>query len=220
MTPLFLSVLVSMFATLPPLPVPVLHPHLPKAIVVGGAGGKATLLYFTVPANPEHLNGLQPGFQWHLGYAQLNTEVPLKIGEATVAAGAYKCDVRRGDSGEQWSIVLVNNDYAAAEAAWQRAKRRGTEQQVADAEAKVDALQQKIDAGEMVKEYVLPLQSKEGDEAEHLTLSVINRGYATERRGSDVAVGGVEFALRIDFGAVHEELEVAEVFGKDANKRP
>lgn len=183
-TPLFLSVLVSMSATLPPLP---LHPHLPKAIVVGGAGGKATVYYFTVPYNPERLKGLQPGFQWHLGRAQLVTEVPLRVGDATVAAGKYKCDVRRGDTGDQWSLVLT-------------------------------AVPKKSDAGEMAKDYVVALQSKKGDAAEHLTLSVINRGYATERVGSDVVAGGVEFALRIDFGDVHEELELAEVFDKDAKK--
>jgi hypothetical protein len=211
-----------MFATLPPVPV---HPHLPKAIVVGGAAGKTTLLYFTVPYNPEHLKDLQPGFQWHLGFAQLETEVPLQVGSTTVASGKYKCDVRRGDSGDQWSLVLTNSEFANANFAWQRAKAglsrgRSTEEDVEAAEAALDAVQKKIDAGEMIKEYVVPLQAKKGDASEHLTLSVINRGYATVQRGSDVAVGGVEFSLRIDFGDIHEELELAEVFDKDAKKRP
>lgn len=220
--PLFLSVLVSVFATLPRMPV---HPHLPKAIVVGGAAGKTTLLYFTVPYNAEHLKDLRPGFQWHLGFAQLKTEVPLQIGETTVAAGDYKCDVRRGDGGEQWSMVFVNAEYATADRAWQRAKAglgrgRATEEDVEAAEAAVDAVQKKFDAGELVKEYVVPMQAKQGDAAEHLTLVAINRGYATVERFSDVAAGGVEFSLRIDFGDLHQELALTEVFAKDAKKRP
>ena len=34
-----------------------LHPHHPKSIVIGGAAGKVTISYFTVPFNAKHLKG-------------------------------------------------------------------------------------------------------------------------------------------------------------------
>jgi hypothetical protein len=216
--PALLAVLFPLAAAL----VPPAHPHHPKAVVVGGAGGKVTFLYFTVPHNPQRLADLQDGFQWHLGFAWLDSKIALQSGESTIPAGRYKLDVRRGASGDQWSAVLVDGEWADASNAVRRAKatlsRGGSEDDVAAAEAKLAAVDAKIAAGELTKERVLAMAAKPGLDAEHLTFTALHRGYATARMGSDEPAGGAEFTLRIDFGDIHQELAFAEVFDQGARK--
>jgi hypothetical protein len=211
-----LAVLVPLAAAL--VPPPAVHPHHPKAVVVGGAGGKATFLYFTVPHNPDRLADLQEGFQWHLGFAWLDSKMPLRSGESAIPAGRYKLDVRRGASGNQWSAVLVDGEWAEASNAVRRVKRGGSEDDVAAAEAKLAAIDAQIAAGERTKERVLAMTAKSGDDAEHLTFTALHHGFATVRMGSDEPAGGAEFSLRIDFGDIHQELAFVEVFEQDTKK--
>ena len=71
---LFTSLLALLAIALPPM-----HPHVPKAIVLQGAGGKTTLTYFTVPYNPEQVKTLPNGAEWHLGYANLEVGMPMEL---------------------------------------------------------------------------------------------------------------------------------------------
>jgi hypothetical protein len=63
----------------------------------------------TVPFNPEHLEGLQPGFDWHLGFPVLDTEIPLAVGDVTVPAGKYALNARLGEEGA-WDFVVKQRD--------------------------------------------------------------------------------------------------------------
>ena len=49
---------------------------------------------------------------------------------------------------------------------------------------------------------------------EHLTMTLINRGFNTVRRGSAEPAGGVEFSLRVSFGDLHRAIDITEVFEK------
>ena len=64
-----------------------LHPHVPKVIAIKLTEGEATLSYFTVPFNAEHLKDLKPGFNWHAGFARFATAKDLKCGDKTIPAG-------------------------------------------------------------------------------------------------------------------------------------
>jgi hypothetical protein len=82
------------------------HPHNPKAFALTGAKGKATLSYLTLPYNPEAVKTLQPGTDWYLGGAQLNTQMDLTSGAVKIPAGSYQLNVRRADDGEFKQAVL------------------------------------------------------------------------------------------------------------------
>ncbi len=92
------------------------HPHYSKAIVVGGAAGSVKILYLTEPFNADHLKGRRAGFEWHLGYAQLHTDVPLQVGEVTVPAGKHKLNARLNEKGS-WDFVLGKLRRPRSEAA-------------------------------------------------------------------------------------------------------
>ena len=214
-TTTLVTLLATLGAAFAPPPIP--HPHVPKAIVVGGAAGKAKVMYFTVPYNAKHLEKLEKDFQWHLGFAHIETEFELKSGDVTVPKGRYKVDVRRGDGTDDWSMVLVNGEWAKANQAWRRAqfqlqRGRGTEADVEKAEAALEAVDKRIEAGELIKEHVLAMRARKGDEEEHLAITALHRGYTTPRVGLDEPAGGVEFSLRIDFGNIHQRVDFAEVF--------
>ena len=180
-----------------------LHPHHPKSIVIGGAAGKVTISYFTVPFNAKHLKGKPSGFEWHLGGAQLNTEVPLRVGDVDVPAGEYSLHARLGDQEGVWNFVLQNREVARE---LQQARRRARNSETA--RAKYEELKKEAAKASLV---LIAKDCKMAHE-EHLNMLAINHGYIrTDRRSMDPA-GGVEFSLRVSFGDLHRELKITEEF--------
>lgn len=82
------------------------HPHNPKAFALTGAKGKATLSYLTLPYNPEAVKTLQPGTDWSLGFAILNTQMDMTCGDVKIPAGQYQVNVRRNNDGDFKQAVL------------------------------------------------------------------------------------------------------------------
>jgi hypothetical protein len=201
LAPLFAS-------TLPLLAALFVHPHHPKAIVVGGAAGKVTLTYFTVPYNGEQLErNAKDGFSWHLGFAVLDSEVPLVAGQTAVPAGRWKWDVRcAGEPKDQrWDVQLVPFELWQARRARRGEAKEAADQQLADARAKVMA------AG-LPEEVLLPTVAIQGAAAEHLTVGVMHSGYAAVERFSTKPQDGVELTVRMSFGSLHRELGLKEKF--------
>lgn len=87
-----------------------IHPHNPKAFALTGAKGTATLSYLTLPYNPEAVKTLQPGTDWYLGFAILNTQMDMTSGDVKIPAGSYQLNVRRADDGEFKQAVLKHED--------------------------------------------------------------------------------------------------------------
>jgi len=189
--------LLAAFPSTPP------HPHHPKSIVIGGAAGKITVAYMTVPFNAEHLKGKEAGFEWHLGYAQLNTEVPLRIDEVDVPAGQYVLKARLGDAPGAWNFVLQDQKFSQQ---LQQARRRARNSDAArDA---YEELQKKAKESELL----LVAHDFKNEDDEHLTMVAINHGYNRESMRSMEPGGGVEFSLRVSFGDLHREVKIAEEF--------
>jgi len=205
-------------------PAVMMHPHHPRAIQIGGAGGKITVTYFTVPYNPDQLTGLQPGFEWHLGFSMFNTEVPLEIGDVTVPAGEYKLQSRRGDSAGEWDMLLENPELAKAEMGVFFAQMGGdsdrAKEAVARAEKAVAKLREKLAKTGDDKIYVLGAKTFTAEDAEHLQMTVIHHGFTTTQRMSEDPADGVEFELHVSFGDLHRSVSVHEVFpaAADENK--
>lgn len=193
------AVVAYLVAAFPSTP---LHPHHPKAIVVGGAAGKITVSYFTVPFNADHLKDKPSGFQWHLGGAQLNTEVPLRVGDVDVPAGDYSLNARLDDQGA-WNFVLQDKQ-AAAEI--RQAGRRARNSEAA--RAKYEELKEAADKAALV----LIAKDFKMVHEEHLDMVAINNGYVRIDRASMDPASGVEFALRVSFGDLHRELKITEEF--------
>ncbi len=193
------------------------HPHVPKALKLQGAKGTVTVTYFTVPFNADHLNELKPGFDWHLGYATLETQVELTCGEGKVAPAKYKLNVRRGDDANAWSAVLVPADLARAQTAVRGARRRGDDA-VKQAQAQLDALVATLKEKGIAQETVLPLTTFEAKTDEHLTLYAIQHGYEAVTRGSEDPAGGMHCSLRFSFGDLHRDLDLHEVFAAPAKR--
>lgn len=211
---MFLQTLVALAALALAVPY---HPHNPKALKLHGAKGMVTVTYFTVPYNAEHLTALKPGFDWHLGYATLETQVELTCGEQKVAPAKYKLNVRRGADADAWTAVLVPNDLARAASALQRARRQG-DAAVAEAQAKLDALKASLAEQGVASETVLALGAFEAKADEHLTLTGIHHGYDAVARFSEEPAGGMHCSLRFSFGDLHRDLDLREVFAVPAKK--
>lgn len=187
------------------------HPHYPKAIKLHGAAGMLTVTYFTVDFNQVRLDEAKPGFDWHLGYAELATAVDLACGDVTVAKGAYKLNTRRGEGADTWSAVLVPKRLWTAQIANRRAARAG-EAAVEEAKAALEVVEAELKTAGVPAEIVLPLAPFTAAEAEHLTLMGVHYGYATVERGSEQPAGGMECGVKISFGGLHRELKLVEAF--------
>ena len=194
-------------AFLPFLPV---HPHHPHAITMQGAAGQATVTYFTVPYNAEHLADLDSGFVWHLGFAGFNTEVPLKCGDISIPKASYKLNVIRGEGDDDWSVQLLPFDLYRAEMVFARAKRSG--RNVEEASAALDSVKEKLAEAGIAGALTLPTSSYDADSDEHLAMVSIFYGYSTLQRGSTEPRGGMKFDLRFGFGDLHKEVKLEEVY--------
>ncbi len=189
------------------------HPHHPKTLIMAGVNGKVTVQHITVPFNAEHLKDLQPGFSWHLGFAQLSTDIPLGFGDITVQPGKYKMDVHRGDKDDSWSVALYPAELMRARWAVRRASRQG-EEAVQAAKTKLAELQKEL-AAKGQKEYLLPAESYAEEHQEHLILYSINRGYARKGRQDQEALTGMDCSLRLSFGDLHQEIRFIEQLPKE-----
>lgn len=187
------------------------HPHNPKAIKLHGAAGLVTVLYFTVEFNPDRLTDLKPGFDWHLGYAELNTEVDLMCGEVKVPKGTYKLNTRRGEAADVWTSVLVPSRLWKARGAVRQAARRGAEAET-EAKAALEVVEAELKASGAAHEYELPFTEFAAAKAEHLEIVGIHSGYDTTARGSDAPAAGMQCSVRVSFGDLHHELKLTEVF--------
>ncbi len=216
-SPIF-SVVLPVLMAVSPVIAP--HPHNPKGLVVGGAGGKVTVTYFTVPFNPDQLAKIKPGMSWHLGFAAFETEVPLRAGDSEIPAGKYKLNGKLAKDGK-WQIQLASWDLIDAQSKLRRARRSASNGSVAAADrvkelqATVEALTEKHKDG-----IVIAADDFKAEQDEHLTMTLINRGFNTVRRGSAEPKSGVEFSLRVSFGDLHRSIDITEVFtGAEKQKK-
>lgn len=192
----FFPLLVTAFPTMAP------HPHVHKSIVLGGAGGKVVVSYFTVPYNEKHLARLEPGFAWHLGFASLHTDVPLTAGDIGVPAGRYKLNATLGDGGT-WSFAL--QDEKAVEEL-ERARR--LVRNSAAAKAKFERLQEEL----VTSVITLDATDFKMVHEEHLSIVAIHRGFERPDFQSEDPSSGIAFSLRVGFGDIHREIDFAESF--------
>lgn len=199
-------------AALLALAAPFLHPHVPKAIVVQGAGGKTTLTYFTVPYNAEQVAKLPNGADWHLGYANLEVGMPLRAGAVDIPVGKYKFNVLHDQQGKFSHFVLVPVELLAA----RRPPRRGEQP---DAE-KLAAVQQDLKQRGIPERIEFAIEDGAGKDAEHLGFGVMTQGFETVQRGSAEPKGGVTFTIFADFGDLHRKVELVEQFAAPAAAQP
>jgi hypothetical protein len=187
------------------------HPHIPKAIVLQGAGGKTTLTWFTVPYNAEQVKTLPNGKEWHLGFAALDVGMPMQCGDTKIPVGSYKLNVLRDDKGEFSELQLVPNELLRA---------RGRRNQPADPQ-KLEAVQKDLAARGIPELIHLPASKFADGDAEHLEMMVMNRGFEAVERGSAEPKGGASFSVMATFGDLHRKVDLVEVFepaAKEAGK--
>lgn len=195
-------------ATLLALAVPLLHPHVPKAIVLQGAAGRTTLTYFTVPYNPEQVKTLPNGADWHLGYANLDVGVPMLSGSTAIPVGKYKLNVLHDQQGEFSRFVLVPTELLAAARAGRGQKADPT---------KLDAVKQALAAKGIPERIELTAEKSDGKNAEHLGFAMRTEGYEAVARGSAEPKGGATFTIFADFGDLHRSFELVEQFAAKAD---
>jgi hypothetical protein len=181
-----------------------LHPHVPKVLKVGLSDGQATLRYFTVPFNSKHLENLQPGFNWHAGFASLQTERALELGDQTLAPGNYKFNFVKQKNG--WAAEFVAMEIATLRGQIQRAKRGGNPEQVQELEDKL---------GLLLKDQppvLAPFTMFQAGDEEHLRMVVMHEGFTAKTRTDPTPVSGAAFTLQMDFGNLHGRLAMVEKF--------
>ncbi|MEZ5967229.1 MAG: hypothetical protein R3F56_25560 [Planctomycetota bacterium] len=182
------------------------HPHVPKAIVMHGAGGQATLTWFTVPFNPEQVKTLPNGQGWHLGFAMLQVGMPLACGDVKVPVGNYKLDVQRDEKGEFSTFRLVPAELLRVT----RTRRGQQPDQQKIAEVKKDL------AARGIPEAIdLPATTFSEGDAEHLEFAAMTRGYEAAQRGSAEPKGGASFSVFANFGDMHRRVDLVESFPKN-----
>lgn len=189
------------------------HPHIPKSLVLHGAEGKVTVGYQTVDFNANHLQELQPGFSWFMAFANLHSEVPLLCGGQELPAGHYKLNMLRGETDKDWQLEVMDFEFWQANSQAQRARRQGGDAAAAAA-ASLATLRAKLQAKGIPDRVVLDLQEFDADHAEHLDLSILLGGFATQGLFDATPTAGVQFVLRFSFGDIHKSLRFAEVFAK------
>ncbi|MFO1051486.1 MAG: hypothetical protein U1F36_04685 [Planctomycetota bacterium] len=179
------------------------HPHVPKAIVMQGAGGKTTLMYFTVPYNPEQVKNLPNGTEWHLGYAALEVGMPMMAGTTRIPVGTYKFNVLHDAEGGFTKFVLVPADLLAAS--------RAPRGQQPDAQ-KLAAVKADLAAKGIPERIEFACETVPGKDAEHFGFAMMTEGYEATKRGSAEPKGGASFTLFANFGNLHRSAELVEEF--------
>ena len=217
LSPIFSVVLPVLMAVSPSIAP---HPHNPKGLVVGGAGGKVTVTYFTVPYNPDQLAKARPGMSWHLGFAAFETEVPLRAGDTDIPAGKYKLNSQLSEDGKEWHIQLTSWEVIDAQRKLRSAQRNARNGSVA-AKERVEELKATVE--ELTKKHeggiVIAASDYESPDDEHLQMTLVNRGFNTVNRGSSEPAGGVDFSLLVAFGGLHRSIDLSEVFTPPAKSK-
>lgn len=185
------------------LSLPIAHPHVPKAVVMQGAGGKATLTYFTVPHNAEQVKTLPNGAEWHLGFANLDVAMPLMAGTTRIPVAKYKLNVLHDHQGEFSKFVLIPSDLLAA--------GRAPRGQKPDP-AKQDAVKKDLVARGIPERIELAADKFDSKNAEHLRFAVMTDGFEAVERGSAEPKSGASFVIFADFGDLHRKVELVEEF--------
>lgn len=191
-----------LFSALAFLALTAVHPHVPKAIVLQGAGGKTTLTWFTVPHNADKVAKLANGADWHLGFAALEVGMPLQSGDVKIPPARYKLDVHRGQDGAFDTLVLTPVELQRA---------RGGRGAPPDPE-RTAAVEKELQERGIPARIELPVVAVEEPAAEHLEFAVVVRGFETVKNGSAAPKGGARFTLLADFGDLHRKLELVEAF--------
>lgn len=200
----FPSLVLLLFASIS-LGLPVVHPHVPKAIVLQGAGGKATLTWFTVPYDKDQVATLPNGAEWHLGFATLDVAMPLASGKTVIPFAKYKLNALRDGQGEFSQFVLIPSELMAA--------RRAPRGQNPD-QTKIEAVTKDLAKRGIPERIELEAAKSTGKDAEHLAFAVLNHGYEAVERGSATPKGGASFTLFADFGDLHRTLDLVEQYGE------
>lgn len=192
---------------------PVVHPHVPKVVGVNGAAGSIQFRYFTVPYNPKHLEGLEEGTSWHLGFAQVVSEVPFLFGHEKVPAGKYKLDAVRGATNGDWNLRVIPLDLWMAKRTRRTTDGRTREELVAE---KLEELKQKGIA-ESYEIRSLSRFDTKADPEQHADLGfeVATTGYVAKDRRTWEPHSGVTGKFRIEFGAIHVETLFTELYPFD-----
>ncbi len=87
------------------------HPHLSKTVSVMMEGSKATVSFFTAPANEDRLANIENG-----SYNRSTATLELEGDQAVVEAGKYSVGaIKNGDS--DWTLCLYNGQLGRGESA-------------------------------------------------------------------------------------------------------
>lgn len=189
-----------------------LHPHYTKAIKIGGVKGDITVTYLTLTHNPEKVKTVKPGSPWHLGFAKIKTDVPLRAGDVKIPAGEHKLNARLNEDGKSWALELENFQLASTKMQIFRARRQG-EEAVAKVRDKIKAIEASLKKAGTPARIALPTSTFKSEDDEHLTLYAINRGWATKGFGQTESRGktGVRGTLRASFGDLHYQFDFEEI---------
>ncbi len=82
------------------------HPHFNKTVSASVKGLDLKLIYYTLPYNAKHLEGIKEGFVFHCGRAELVVTGDMTIGSTKVAPGNYLLRAK-ARSADDWTLVLI-----------------------------------------------------------------------------------------------------------------
>jgi hypothetical protein len=166
------------------------------------AGGIVTLDYRTVDFNPDLVDRIGVGQEWHLAVTTtLTTPVRLRSGGAEIPAGTWSVtaqrDVDAADGTRRFHLVL--RDGALLDQL--RTLRRGGEN--------VEEI------GERLRASTIHLPGFDGFHAtdtDHLKMSLHQHGFVVAAPRSARATAGAEFEMHLTFGPLRCGAAFTEVF--------
>jgi hypothetical protein len=167
------------------------HPHVNRTEVLElEKVGKIELTHITVPFNPKHLEKVEKGYIYHLGFASLKLPCDLKAGDVTVPAGEHTLAARYAGDG-QWELVLFPKGLSREIATLSFAMLDGKETQRATARKQLEDAAKKLKVS--ADPLVLPTTTAEHeDPVEHLAIHM----QVANAKGPQVA----GFSLTAEFG--------------------
>src|SRR5262249_40883719 len=145
------------------------HPHVNRTEVLELENvGKIELSLVPVPFNPKHLENLEKGYLYHLGFAGLKLPCELKAGDVTVPAGDHTLAARYSGDG-QWALVLFPRGLSREVAGLSFAMLDGKESTRAMARKQLGGQAKKLKVS--AEPIVLPTTTSEHeDPVEHLAI--------------------------------------------------
>ncbi len=82
------------------------HPHFNKSVEISMTGLDLKLSYFTLPYNPERLEGIKEGFVFHCGNAALTVTGEIMVGGKKLLEGRYFVRAK-AVSADEWTLILI-----------------------------------------------------------------------------------------------------------------